>query len=144
MQIVDRAALTIVGIEVVAPFPELSVVVPQAWARVFARRHDLPSGSDGVFVEFSTDLGGGDYREILGVVVDIPPVSLPEGWSSVGVPAGRYLHHRHLGDEASIGDAFAAMYRRAEVEDLDPGPRKVDVGYRPDHFGPHDLYLELI
>lgn len=38
MQIVDRPAATIVGIEVVAPVSDLPVVVPQAWARVFARR----------------------------------------------------------------------------------------------------------
>lgn len=81
MQIVDRPAVTIVGIEVVAPFAHLAVVVPPAWARVFARRRDLCADPDDVCVEFSTELGDGDYREILGVVVDTPPVSLPDGWN---------------------------------------------------------------
>lgn len=144
MQIVDRPAATIVGIQVVAPFSDLAVVVPQAWARVFARHRELLSGPDGVCAEFSTDLGGGDYREILGVVVDMPPVSLPEGWSLGRAPAGRYLHHRHVGDVTRIGDSFADMYRRAEATDLRPGPHKIDIGYRADRSGPHELYLELI
>ncbi|RVW04655.1 AraC family transcriptional regulator [Rhodococcus spongiicola] len=144
VKIVERAPETIVGIEVVAPFPDLSVVVPQAWARVFARRSDLLSGPDDVFVEFSTDLGDGDYRELLGAVVAVPPLSLPEGWRLGKAPAGRYLHHRHLGDEASITDSFAAMYRWAEANDQRPGPHRLDFGYLPDHTRPHDLYLSLI
>ncbi len=143
MQVVDRAATTILGIEVVAPFAELAVVVPQAWARVFARRSDLLTGPDDVFVEFSTDLGDGDYREILGVVVDALPSSLPEGWSIAKAPAGRYLHHRHLGEEAAIADTFGAMYRWAEVNDLQAGAHKLDVGYRPGRAGAHDLYLSV-
>lgn len=143
MQIVERTAMTIVGIEVVAPFAELAVVVPQAWARVFARRSDLLSDPDDVFVEFSTDLGDGDYREILGVVVDALPASLPEGWSIAKASAGRYLHHRHLGDESTIADTFGAMHRWAEVNGLPVGVHKLDVGYRPDHAAAHDLYLRL-
>lgn len=142
MEIVERHEVTIVGVEVVAPFAELAVVVPQAWARVFARHRDLAGGD--VLVEFSTDLGDGDYREMLGAVVEVPPMSLPEGWTVGKAPAGRYLHHRHLGDEAAIADTFAAMYRWAETNDLRPGPHKLDVGYRADHSGPHDLYLGLV
>lgn len=107
MQIVDRPAATIVGIEVVAP----SRICP--WS--FRRRGRACS---------------------LGAVVDVPPVSLPEGWSLGRAPAGRYLHHRHPGDETRIGDSFADMYRWAQVNDLRPGPRKIDVGYRADHSGP--------
>ncbi|WP_430333429.1 effector binding domain-containing protein [Rhodococcus sp. ACT016] len=143
MQIVERPATTIVGIEVVAPFDELAVVVPQAWARVFARRSDLLTGPDDVFVEFSTDLGDGVYRELLGVVVEALPASLPEGWTIAKAPAGRYLHHPHRGDEAAIGDSFAFMYRWAEVNELRPGAYKLDVGYRPDRDGAHDLFLGL-
>ncbi|MDH6677592.1 putative transcriptional regulator YdeE [Rhodococcus sp. LBL1] len=143
MQVVERTAATIVGIEVVAPYAELAVVVPQAWARVFARRRDLLTGPDDVFVEFSTDLGGGDYREVLGVVVDSLPASLPEGWSIAKAPGGRYLHHRHLGDESTIADTFGAMHRWAEVNELQAGVHKLDVGYRPDRAVAHDLYLGL-
>jgi len=143
VRIVERASATIVGIEVVAPFAELAVVVPQAWARVFARRSDLLTGPEDVFVEFSTDLGDGDYREVLGVVVDALPASLPEGWSIAKAPAGRYLHHRHLGDESTIADTFGAMHRWAEVNELRPGGHRIDVGYRPGRAAAHDLYLGL-
>ncbi|QCQ91917.1 GyrI-like domain-containing protein [Rhodococcus sp. SGAir0479] len=143
MQVVERREVTIVGIEVVAPFSELAVVVPQVWARVFARRGDLPSGPDDGLVDFSTDLGGGDYREVLGAVVDVPPLSLPEGWTLGRAPAGRYLHHRHVGDVSAIADTFAEMYRWAATNELRAGAHKLDVGYHHDQHGPHDLYLQL-
>ncbi|MCL2535214.1 MAG: GyrI-like domain-containing protein [Nocardiaceae bacterium] len=143
MQIVERPATTIIGIEVVAPAGELAVVVPQAWARVFARRSDLLTGPDDVLVRFGTDLGDDVHRELLGAVVDALPTTLPEGWSIGKAPAGRYLHHPHLGDESTIADSFAAMRRWAEVNEFRPGANTLDVGYRPDRDRAHDLYLIL-
>jgi hypothetical protein len=67
----------------------------------------------------------------------------PRG-EAVPVPAGRWLHHRHLGPLASIGDSYGAMFKHAAHHGLRFGRFKLDVGYRADGGETeHDLHLLL-
>ncbi|TDD69826.1 AraC family transcriptional regulator [Jiangella aurantiaca] len=143
MEIVQRPELTVVGIEVVARFEGLSTAVPDAWRRLFDRRDELPPPPGGTFTEVSNELGGGAYRETVGLVA-VDADDVPAGMSAVVVPAGRFVHHRHEGPVEQIADSFGAIYDWAAQHGLRLGPLKVDQGYTPDAFdGAHDLYIDV-
>ncbi|HCT75749.1 MAG TPA: hypothetical protein DGT23_03960 [Micromonosporaceae bacterium] len=144
MKVTERAALTVTGIEVVAGFGDLRTAVPAAWTMLFSRCSELPAPQDGVFVEMSTELGKGRYREVVGVAVEGNAYT-PQGMRTVRFPAGRFLHHRHEGQVKDITLGFEAMYAWAAETGLRLGPRKVDVGYRLDSLdGPHDLFIDIV
>lgn len=133
MDVVERAASVVTGIEVVAPFGDLAVLVPRAWAELFAQVGDGPCA------EASRSLGDGRYREVVGVL-GAPGA----GPARAVLPAGRYVRHVHDGPVAGIGEAFGAMHAWAEERGLRVGDLKLDVGYtRAGDDGPHELLVDL-
>ena len=144
MEVVARAVRSVVGIEVVADFDDLRTAVPLAWDVLFLRQAELPRPPEGVFVEVSTELGEGRYREVLGVEVQ-PASVVPEGMSEVCVPAGRFLRHQHEGPVETVTEGFAAMYAWADENGLRLGPWKFDSGYRPGFpHNAHELLIDIL
>lgn len=140
MELRERSGFTVVGVEVVGSFGELSGLVPAAWRTLFARARELPPPPDGNFVEVSLDLAHG-YREVLGVVAP-DTIHVPEDMHTAYVPGGQFLHHRHEGPVQGIADSFAAMYEWAAQQGLRVGLWRVDAGYRPDgREEAHDLLV---
>lgn len=153
MEIVERDEIVVIGIEVVANFGQLHSAVPAAWHELFSRQDELPGTGTGVFVEASTHLGEGSYREVIGVVavgaeVTVPatvPVTVPEGMAVAIIPGGKFVHHRHDGSEATIATGFQAIYDWAADQQLTLGNHKLDVGYTDDGGQhPHELYVDVI
>lgn len=146
MDVVERAAIAVVGVRVEAGFGELGRAVPAAWRDVFGRRHDLPPSGADLYAEASLHLGGGRYRETVGVALAASevPGELVDGLACAVLPAGRYVHHRHVGQVREIAEGFGAMYAWAARRGLTLGALKLDLGYSPDGIArPHDLYINL-
>ncbi|MBB5867747.1 putative transcriptional regulator YdeE [Allocatelliglobosispora scoriae] len=144
MEIVRRDRRSVIGIEVVADFDELSTAVPAAWTELFARRNELPPPMDGAFVEVSAELGEGRYREVVGVTVP-PGTAVPDGMHTVDVPAGRFVSHRHDGAVGTIADGFGTIYDWAERNTLRLGGWKVDHGYQPGFsHTDHELLIDVL
>lgn len=144
MEVVERPRLYLVGIEVVAPFAQLSTAVPEAWGQLRARSDELPGGPARVLAEVSLHLGEGVYRETVGVLVDdLGPV--PAGLTAAFVDAGSYVHHRHEGVVEQIAHGFQSIYDWAAEQGVALGPVKVDIGYTADGSPrPHDLFIDVV
>lgn len=129
------------GIEVIASFDELWELVPAAWKQLFAREEaDLPHTR---FAEISHAQGDGRYQETVGFLIE-PSAPLLPGLSRAIIPAGPYIHCRHLGPAVSIADTFGAMHRFAVDEDLTVGKHKLDIGYTSSgEEVSHDLYVSI-
>jgi predicted transcriptional regulator YdeE len=144
MQVVLCAGSSVVGIEVVAEFARLATAVPAAWRELFSRHAEVPTPAGCRYAEASRHLGGGRYREVVGVVVT-GTVAPPAGMSAVRIPSGGWVHHRHSGPVAEIGEGFQEIYDWATEQGIRLGERKLDVGYHPDGAdGSHDLYIEVV
>jgi predicted transcriptional regulator YdeE len=143
VEVVQRPEATVLGVEVVAAFDELGVLVPAAWEQVFARVAQLPVPPPHRFAEASRHLGEGRYRETVGVLVG-GPVEVPDGMVLTTLPAGRYVRHRHTGPVETIADGFRAAHEWAGQHGLQVGDVKLDVGYAADGTtGPHELFVDV-
>jgi predicted transcriptional regulator YdeE len=142
--IVQRTDTLVIGIEVVADFAALSTRVPLAWRELFARLEELPAAAGGRLAEASVELGGGRYRETVGVPIEGPAPAIPKGMSVSRLPAGAFVHHRHEGPVTEIGYGFQVIYDWAGEQGIALGELKLDIGYSPDDRpGPHDLFIGL-
>ncbi|MGH3423840.1 MAG: GyrI-like domain-containing protein [Nocardioidaceae bacterium] len=143
MEIVRRPEQRVIGVQVEAGFADLATLVPQALVRVVDRADELPALPDGALVEHSEDLGGGRYRETVGAL-GASGDRVPDGMASVPLPAGGWVHHRHVGPVAQIAEGFGVIYDWARSEGLPLGRLKLDVGYSADGTPmPHDLYIVI-
>ena len=143
MRIVQREAVVVVGLPIVGAFRDLSHLVPAAWPRIFARKAELPTTSDGTYAEASYYLGGGRYHEVIGAAV---PVDTPISgqWTVAHVPAGEWAYARHTGPAEQIGDTFGAIESWLRDQQRSVGGMKLDLGYRADSLpGVHDLYVHV-
>ena len=141
MQIVRREPVVVIGLPVVAPFQDLSTLVPAAWREIFDRRAELPSSGGDTFAEASYHLGEGRYHEVVGVAV---PVQTPVSgqWTVAHVPAGSWAHCRHTGPVEQIGETFGAIEQWLREQGRTVGGMKLDVGYRADAEPQvHELYV---
>lgn len=144
MDIVQRPECHVVGVEVVTgSFAELRDAVPPAWRTVFARHRDLPPAPGGLFADVSTELDGGGYREVLGVLTE-SAAAPPDGMRVVALPAGTFLRHTFSGPVEAVADAYGAMYAWATEHAVRLGRWKIDTGYRPGFpAGPHELLMDI-
>ncbi|MCU1379175.1 MAG: hypothetical protein JWN29_2158 [Acidimicrobiales bacterium] len=140
MELVDRPAIEVIGLQVDAAFDDLATVVPAAWAQLFERADAIIGRTGTTFLELSTDLGNGRYRELVGaqVVGGTPP---PAGMLAELVYEARWVHELHHGPLEDIGATFALMLDFLADQGLHADGVKLDVGYGAD--GPHDLYVRL-
>jgi predicted transcriptional regulator YdeE len=144
VEIVDRPDAMVLGLEVVAPFDELGTAVPAAWRELFARAHELPAPVDGRFAEASEHLGGGRYRETVGVLL-AQPITPPAGMTAALLPAGRFVRHDVTGPVSGITDGFQSVYDWAAARGFTLGERTLDRGYTPDgRETVHQLYVDLV
>lgn len=137
MDIVDRAAVRVIGLELVVPFASLRTKVPAAWAAVEARAGDLPPPP---WVEVSTDLGTGSYREVLGAQVPADH-GVPDGMVAVYLAPARYVHEVHTGPADEIDVTFHRMLGFASQVGATPDGVRLDVGHGAG--GPHALFVRL-
>ncbi|WP_127127014.1 hypothetical protein [Georgenia sp. SYP-B2076] len=149
MRLVHRPETDVMGLQVVAGFDRLHVVVPELWDAMFARRDELPAPPDGRYAEASVQLGGGRYRETVGVALVHPPktrsVAVPRGMSVARLATGLFVTHRHEGDVGDIASGFQAIYDWAEGQDLELGTLKLDIGYTTDCTAQaHDLFINVL
>ena len=143
MQIVRREPLVVIGIPVVAPFQDLSALVPAAWRELFDRCGELPSSGDGTFAEVSYYLGEGRYHEVVGMAV---PAQTPMSgqWALAHVPAGNWAHCRHTGPVEEIGETFGAIEQWLREQGQTVGGMKLDLGYRADDRPQvHELHVHV-
>jgi predicted transcriptional regulator YdeE len=143
MELITRPRWFALGLEVTAYFDALKVEVPAAWARLYARVAELPRTVANTFVEVSTHLGEGRYREVVGIAAPADVV-VPTGMTIVEVPSGDFLRHTHVGPVAEIAQGFGAMYGWADANNVVLGQWKVDSGYRPDGSGEHELLIDVV
>lgn len=142
MQIVQRDALTVVGLPVRASWQDLWTVMPARWKQFVARAHEIAHRVDEVFVDASLDQKDGEYRQL--ICAEVSQVEeLPEGMIAVEIPGQSYLHHQHTGSLAGIADTFGAIYAWAEERGLAASSFKLDVGYGAGDRA-HDLYVGLL
>ncbi|MFY1652121.1 GyrI-like domain-containing protein [Solwaraspora sp. WMMB762] len=143
MQIVSREPVVVVGLPVVAPFQDLSTLVPAAWRQLFDRCADLPPSAGGTFAEASYHLGEGRYHEVVGVAVP-PQTPISGQWAAAHVPAGDWAYCRHSGPVEQIGETFGAIEQWLREQGRTVGDMKLDLGYRADAQPQvHDLYVHV-
>jgi predicted transcriptional regulator YdeE len=140
VELVDRPAIEVIGIQVEAAFDALATVVPAAWTDLFERADAIIGRTGTTYLELSTDLGHGRYRELVGaqVVGGTPP---PPGMLAELVYEARWVHELHHGPLEGIGATFGQMLDFVAHQGLHADGVKLDVGYGTD--GPHDLYVRL-
>ena len=141
MDMVDRPAIQVVGIEVDIPFPELRTAVPAAWERLLERSGELTGKIGEAFIGVSTDLGNGTHRQLLGAQFGAQAPPVPEGMVARTLPAARYVHEVHRGPLDELDISFARMHGWATQLGLEPDGVKLDVGWGTDQ--PHALFLRL-
>lgn len=122
---------------VIAPFSGLAAEVTAGWARVEARAAELPPPP---WVDVSTDLGTGSYRELLGAQVP-DGHRVPDEMVAIDLPASRYVHEVHAGPLDEIDVTFARMLGFASQVGVTPDGLKLDVGYGTG--GPHALFVRI-
>ncbi|MGY5884281.1 GyrI-like domain-containing protein [Modestobacter lacusdianchii] len=141
-ELTDLPAQRVVGVQVEAPFDELRHRVPMAWQALLGRAAELPGPGGTGYVEASQHLGGGRYRETVGVLTgaDTP---VPAGMAAVVLPAGRWARLVHDGPLAQIADGFGRLHDWCTAQGLPSGDLKLDTGYTADGSGPHLLHVDV-
>jgi predicted transcriptional regulator YdeE len=143
VDIVELGPMTVVGLEVRASFRGLWREVPRAWEALFARAEEIAHRSGSTFVDVSVGVEDGIHRQVVGAQVASAGV-VPDGMTSLEIPARRYLYHRHRGPLTGIASSFANMQLWAQAKGMSTGHFKLDVGYtRGFTEKTHDLYLAL-
>lgn len=137
VELVDAPALYVVGELVAAPFDRLHVEVPRAWERLAA--NGVVEGRRLAEASFTTEAG---YVEVVGVLGEQPPETVPAGQVPVVMPAGRYARLVHEGPVTAIADGFARIYAWAEENGIRLGARKLDIGY--ERAGAHELRIDVV
>jgi hypothetical protein len=133
MDLVDRAAIRVVGFELEAPFAALRDEVLHLRARSLGWL--APP-----LTEVTIDNGDGTYRVVVGNQVG-PDVAVEDGRVAVDLPAARYVHDLHHGplDELDVG--FARLLGFASQVGVQPDGLRLDVGHGID--GPHALFVRV-
>ena len=141
-ELTELPELRVVGVEVEAPFDELRDRVPAAWHALFSRASELPAPGGTGYVEASRHLGGGRYRETVGVLTG-PGTPVPPGMTAVVLPAARWARLGHDGPVAQIADGFARLHEFCAGQGLRHGELKLDTGYAHEGSGPHVLHVDV-
>jgi len=142
--VVERDAVVVVGMPVVAPLGQRAGCVPDAWRAVLARRHELGPSARGPLADVSFALPVGCH-EVVGTLVPPAAAHVPEGMAAAFLPAGRYVHLVHDGRLATIAESFDRIAAWAASRRLRLGTRRLDVGYRADGVpAVHDLYVDVL
>lgn len=143
VQLVERHAIKVVGIKVVAPWKDLWTEVPKAWSVLRARSGEIRSRVSDVFMDVSLDETSGTYTQLVSAEVSSLE-GVPDAMVALEIPAGRYLHLRHEGALDEIPGSFGRMFDWAEQEGLRADAFKLDEGYTQGGAErEHDLYVRV-
>ncbi|MCU1483615.1 MAG: hypothetical protein JWN67_361 [Actinomycetia bacterium] len=140
MEIIDRPAIQVVGIQVEAPTDDLETAVSVAWADLQERIDAIIGRTGEALLQVRTELGDGRSRVLVGAQVDAgtPP---PPDMDAELVYEARWIHETHQGSLADVGPAFARMLDFAADEGVHADGVTMTVGHGADST--HDLYLRL-
>ncbi len=128
MKIIEKAALTVVGIPVHAAWTELWTEMPRAWRVLIARHAEIEGRVSARFLDVSLEKRGERYSQLIGAEVASVGV-LPSSMISVEIPAQRYIHHQHRGPTPGIAASFGAIYDWARAHGHAADDFKLDDGY---------------
>lgn len=143
MEVVERMAMQVIGIEVIAPWQDLWTRVPLAWEELRARSGEIGNRASESFVDVSVEERDGTYRQVVGAEVR-PAEAVPEGMIVLEIPYGRFVHLRHEGGLEEIARSFGRMYAWAGAEGHRVDAFKLDAGYTQEGGERlHDLYVRL-
>jgi predicted transcriptional regulator YdeE len=101
------------GFRVVAPWQELAIRVPEAWARLLAEMERGPGVTD-PHVLYGPSLEGETYSVWTCVAFD-PTAALPAGWERLDLPARTYATRRYRGPQAGITAAYQEIFDELKV-----------------------------
>ncbi len=143
MKIVEKAALTVVGIPVRAAWDELWVEMPRVWKEFMARHAEIDCRVSDRFIDVTLEKDGEQYSQL--ICVEVSSVgALPDGMISLEIPAQRYIHHQHLGPTPGIAASYGKIYDWARDNNHAADEFKIDRGYtsRGDELE-HDLFVRI-
>lgn len=141
-ELTDLPELRVVGVQLEAPFEELRHRVPMAWKALLSRATELPDPAATGYVEASEHLGGGRYRETVGVLAGAD-TAVPAGMRAVVLPAGRWARVVHDGPLVQVAESFGRLHDWCADQGLTSGDLKLDTGYDADGGGPHVLHVDV-
>jgi predicted transcriptional regulator YdeE len=141
-EVTDLPELRVVGVQLEAPFDELRHRVPVAWQAVLGRAVELPDPGATGYVEASQHLGGGRYRETVGVLAGAD-TAVPVGMTAVVLPARRWARLVHDGPLPEVAESFGRLHDWCAQQGLAYGDLKLDTGYTADGTGPHVLHVDV-
>ena len=144
MEIVEREALTVIGLPVRAAWKDLWNEMPDAWQHFIGRRAEIDDAVSETFIDVSLEKNEGEYLQRVGAQV-AQVRHIPEGMSAVEIPAQPYTHHKHEGPADGIAETFGAMYDWAQQHQQPAGDFKLDAGYTASGGErEHDLFIGLL
>jgi predicted transcriptional regulator YdeE len=143
MKIVEKGSFFAIGVMVKAEWRELWTEMPKAWRNFMARPGDIGARLGDSFADISLEVTEGRYTQfICAPVARVEDV--PDGMTAIEIPAGRYVHHCHVGPLAGIANSFGEIYDWARTNGHDTDEFKLDFGYTRGGDKPaHDLYVAL-
>lgn len=144
MKIIEKEALTVIGIPVKAKWQELWRDMPVAWREFFSRHTEIEYRYGDAFVDISLDKVGDEYLQL--ICTEVSRVKrIPDGMRAIEIPAQSYIYHRHVGPVTGIAESFGKMYDWAHDSEHTAGEFKIDVGYTAEgDESEHDLYIGLL
>lgn len=117
-KIVDHPARRVAGLQIITSSSfdvenfEMKEV-PQVWEQFWKRFPELNIASNGICYAVASPIGEEipplKINYLAGVEVD-PGSPLPEGFTAIDVPAGKYLHFTHQGAFSRLDTSFREAY----------------------------------
>ena len=140
MEIIQRPAIQVVGIQVEASTDALEGPVEAAWTELQDRVDAIIGRTGETLIQVRTELGDGTSRVLVGAQVDAgtPP---PPDMDAELVYEARWIHDTHQGSLDTVGDTLARMLDFAADEGVHADGVTMTVGHGADSS--HDLYVRL-
>jgi predicted transcriptional regulator YdeE len=140
VDIVQRPAIQIVGIQIEGPTDDLEGPIAEAWAELEGRVDAIIGRTGEALLQLRTELGDGRSRVLVGAQVEAgsPP---PPDMAAELVYEARWIHEVHQGSLDDLSAAYARLVEHAADEGVHADGVMMTVGHGADST--HDLYLRL-
>jgi effector-binding domain-containing protein len=140
VEIIDRPAIQVVGIQVEGPTADLDPALSDAWAEVLARFEAVPGRIGDVVLQVRTEVGDGQTRVLVGAQVEAGTPAPPDMVAEL-VYEARWIHETHQGSLDTLDATIARMLDFAADHGLHADGVTMTVGHGADSS--HDLYVRL-
>lgn len=145
MEVIEKAAFRVIGIQVVADWNGLHKEMPATWNIFKERVQEINHRVNDKMIDISIKCDQGLYTQMVCVEVEVEVYShIPEGMVTYLVPNQKYIHYRHKGPLHEIAQSFGKMYAWAEEHKYKADECKIDYGYTKNEADEvHDLYVKI-